>query len=195
MASRIHREVYWIGGQTEKLFGETNDEIRQNGGWRRFVHDDDRALFDARINALQPGQSCEIVLRVVHRDGTVHHLHSVTQVEPSGHGEPKLYGALSDITEVENYRLHLEQLVAARTYELNVAKEAADMILTDDNFASIVSAIEEGRAVYANIKKFTTYIFTSNTPEAVPFILFALTLALTWWCVSKKEPGGSSHHR
>jgi potassium/sodium efflux P-type ATPase len=57
----------------------------------------------------------------------------------------------------------------------DVAKEAADMILTDDNFASIVNAVEEGRAVYANIKKFTTYIFTSNTPEAVPFILFALS--------------------
>lgn len=59
----------------------------------------------------------------------------------------------------------------------DVAKEAAAMILTDDNFASIVSAVEEGRAVYANIKKFTSYIFTSNTPEAVPFILFALTRA------------------
>ena len=60
----------------------------------------------------------------------------------------------------------------------DVAKEAADMILTDDNFASIVSAVEEGRAVYANIKKFITYIFTSNTPEAVPFILWALTRGL-----------------
>jgi magnesium-transporting ATPase (P-type) len=59
----------------------------------------------------------------------------------------------------------------------DVAKEAADMILTDDNFASIVNAIEEGRAVYANIKKFTTYIFTSNAPEAVPFIFFALSRA------------------
>lgn len=59
----------------------------------------------------------------------------------------------------------------------DVAKEAADMILTDDNFASIVNAVEEGRAVYDNIKKFTTYIFTSNTPEAVPFILFALSRA------------------
>lgn len=66
----------------------------------------------------------------------------------------------------------------------DVAKEAADMILTDDNFASIVSAIEEGRCVYANIKKFITYILTSNTPEAVPFMLFAISggripLALT----------------
>lgn len=57
----------------------------------------------------------------------------------------------------------------------DVAKEAADMILTDDNFHSIVNAIEEGRAVYENIKRFTTYIFTSNTPEAVPFMLFALS--------------------
>jgi magnesium-transporting ATPase (P-type) len=57
----------------------------------------------------------------------------------------------------------------------DVAKEAADMILTDDNFASIVGAVEEGRAVYANIKKFTSYIFTSNMTEAVPFILFAFS--------------------
>jgi potassium/sodium efflux P-type ATPase len=57
----------------------------------------------------------------------------------------------------------------------DVAREAADMILTDDNFASIVNAVEEGRGVYANIKKFISYIFTSNTPEAAPFILFALS--------------------
>ncbi len=56
----------------------------------------------------------------------------------------------------------------------DVAKEAADMILTDDNFASIVNAIEEGRAVYDNIRRFVTYIFTSNIPEIVPFILFVV---------------------
>lgn len=48
----------------------------------------------------------------------------------------------------------------------DVAKEAADMILSDDNFATIVRAIEEGRSVYNNIRKFLRYIFDSNTPEA-----------------------------
>jgi P-type Ca2+ transporter type 2C len=57
----------------------------------------------------------------------------------------------------------------------DVAREAADMVLLDDDFASIVAAIEEGRAVYANVRKFTGYIFTSNTPEAVPFIVFGLS--------------------
>jgi len=52
-----------------------------------------------------------------------------------------------------------------------VAKEAADMVLLDDNFSSIVTAIEEGRTVYFNIKKFVTYILASNVPEIVPYIL------------------------
>lgn len=52
----------------------------------------------------------------------------------------------------------------------DVAKEAADMVLTDDHFASIVNAVEEGRAVYENIRRFAIYIFNSNIPEAVPFI-------------------------
>jgi sodium/potassium-transporting ATPase subunit alpha len=56
----------------------------------------------------------------------------------------------------------------------DVAKEAADMILLDDNFASIIAAIEEGRAVYANIRKFLAYILTSNIPEILPYLAFAL---------------------
>lgn len=56
----------------------------------------------------------------------------------------------------------------------DVAKEAADIILLDDNFASIVAAVEEGRAVFENIRKFLTYILTSNIPEIVPYLAFVL---------------------
>jgi Ca2+-transporting ATPase len=56
----------------------------------------------------------------------------------------------------------------------DVAKEAADVILTNDNFSTIARAIEEGRTVYDNLQKFTTYIFSSNVPEILPFILTAL---------------------
>lgn len=52
----------------------------------------------------------------------------------------------------------------------DVAREAADIVLIDDNFATIVSAIEQGRAVYQNIRKFMTYILASNVPEIVPFL-------------------------
>jgi calcium-translocating P-type ATPase len=56
----------------------------------------------------------------------------------------------------------------------DVAKEAADMVLLDDNFASIVNAIEEGRAVFENIRKFLTYILAHNVPELVPYLAFSL---------------------
>lgn len=64
----------------------------------------------------------------------------------------------------------------------DVAKETADIILLDDNFATIVGAIEEGRAVYENIRKFSSYILASNVPEIVPFLgygFFGIPLALT----------------
>jgi Ca2+-transporting ATPase len=72
--------------------------------------------------------------------------------------------------------------VAMGVVGTDVAKEAADIIITNDNFATIITAIEEGRAVYDNIRKFITYIFSSNVPEVLPFLLtamFQIPLALT----------------
>jgi magnesium-transporting ATPase (P-type) len=57
----------------------------------------------------------------------------------------------------------------------DVAREAAAMVLEDDNFASIVAAVKEGRTVYENIRKFVTYIFAHATPEMVPFLIYALS--------------------
>lgn len=57
----------------------------------------------------------------------------------------------------------------------DVAREAATIVLTDDNFATIVTAVECGRQVYDNVRKFILYIFTHAVPEVVPFLLFALS--------------------
>ena len=56
----------------------------------------------------------------------------------------------------------------------DVAREAATMILTDDNFATIAAAVESGRRIYDNVRKFICYIFTHAVPEVVPFLVFAL---------------------
>ena len=64
----------------------------------------------------------------------------------------------------------------------DVARASAQIILLDDNFASIVAGIEEGRTVFLNIRKFTNYVLVSNGPEILPYlvyILFPVPLALT----------------
>jgi calcium-translocating P-type ATPase len=57
----------------------------------------------------------------------------------------------------------------------DVAREAATMVLTDDDFATIIRAVEAGRQVYDNVRKFILYIFAHAVPEIVPFLLFALS--------------------
>ena len=56
----------------------------------------------------------------------------------------------------------------------DVAKETADMVLTDDNYASIVAAIEQGRVIYANIRKFVFFLLSSNVAEVLIIFLAAL---------------------
>jgi sodium/potassium-transporting ATPase subunit alpha len=56
----------------------------------------------------------------------------------------------------------------------DVARAASDMVLLDDNFASIVHAVEEGRALFQNIRKFLTYVIVHNVAELVPYLAFAL---------------------
>merc|ERR1719419_1184804 len=57
----------------------------------------------------------------------------------------------------------------------DVSKQAADMILLDDNFASIVTGVEEGRLIFDNLKKSIAYTLTSNIPEIAPFLFYIIT--------------------
>ena len=70
---------------------------------------------------------------------------------------------------------HADIGVAMGRSGTEVAREAATLVLTDDNFATVVAGVEEGRRVYDNVRKFVVYIFTHAVPEVVPFLVFALS--------------------
>jgi magnesium-transporting ATPase (P-type) len=122
-------------------------------------------------DALEKALSDEVIFA---RVAPEHKLRIVTVLQKMGNVVAVTGDGVNDAPALKKADIGISMGIASA----DVAKETADIILTDDNFASIVNAIEEGRAVYSNIKKFTTYIFTSNTPEAVPFILFAFTRGL-----------------
>ncbi|MHC1701621.1 MAG: cation-translocating P-type ATPase [Humidesulfovibrio sp.] len=161
-------------------FGLTAESIAKSIGLNgdgpvRVVSGDDlERLADAQ---LKEALAQEVIFA---RTTPEHKLRVVTLLQELGHVVAVTGDGVNDAPALKKADIG----VAMGLTGTDVAKEAADMILTDDNFASIVNAIEEGRAVYANIKRFTSYIFTSNMPEALPFILHALSggripLALT----------------
>jgi magnesium-transporting ATPase (P-type) len=70
---------------------------------------------------------------------------------------------------------HADIGVAMGRSGTDVAREAADLVLLDDNFSTIIAAIQEGRATFANLKRFLTYHLTDNVAELVPFLVWALS--------------------
>jgi calcium-translocating P-type ATPase len=70
---------------------------------------------------------------------------------------------------------HADIGVAMGRSGTDVAREAATMVLTDDDFATIVAAVGAGRQVFDNVRKFVLYIFAHAVPELVPFLVFALS--------------------
>jgi potassium/sodium efflux P-type ATPase len=154
-------------------YGLTAESIARRIGIVRGEHP--RVITGAELEAMNDEALLEAVRGEVifARVAPEHKLRVVKAYQANGHVVAVTGDGVNDAPALKKADIG----VAMGITGTDVAKEAADMILTDDNFASIVNAVEEGRAVYANIKKFSTYIFTSNTPEAVPFILFALSRA------------------
>ncbi|HAM33827.1 MAG TPA: ATPase [Deltaproteobacteria bacterium] len=137
-----------------------------HAGTPRILNGTEMDRMDER--ALEEALRGEVILA---RVAPEHKLRAVSALQRMGHVVAVTGDGVNDAPALKKADIGVAMGIAGT----DVAKEAADMVLADDNFASIVSAVEEGRAVYDNIKKFIGYIFTSNTPEAVPFILFAFS--------------------
>ena len=135
--------------------------IRGEGGCRLITGGELDAMDDRSLGAALAG---EVIFA---RVAPEHKLRVVSVLQQSGEVVAVTGDGVNDAPALKKADIGVAMGIAGT----DVAKEAADMILMDDNFASIINAVEEGRAVYANIRKFVTYILTSNATEAWPFIL------------------------
>ncbi len=158
-------------------YGLTAESIARRVG---IVGDAARLVGGSELDSMSDADLAEVLKGEVifARVAPEHKLRVVTALKDKGEIVAVTGDGVNDAPALKKAHIGVAMGIAGT----DVAKEAASMILLDDNFASIVNAIEEGRAVYSNIRKFTTYIFTSNTPEAWPFIfqiVFNIPLALT----------------
>ncbi len=151
-------------------YGLTSQTIGRRIG---MVGDDVRIVNGDDLDRLDDDELAETVKGDVlfARATAEHKLRVVTALQSLGHVVAVTGDGVNDAPALKKADIG----VAMGLSGTDVAKEAADMILLDDDFASIVAAVEEGRAVFDNIRRFTTYILTSNTPEAIPFIVFAFS--------------------
>lgn len=155
-ASAIARQVGLYTGDGQVILGERLQKLSEQ---ELSVLLDSRELVFARSTPLQKLQ----IVKALQKKGEI--------VTVTGDG-------VNDAPALKN----ADMGVAMGLSGTEVAKEAADMVLMDDNFATIVLAIEEGRTIFANIKKFIAYVLSSNVPEILPFIAFVAInapLALT----------------
>jgi len=145
-AEAIARRIGLVTGKARVVTGEAMGHLT-DAQLRQILHDPNSELVFARV---APEQK----LRLVEAYNALGHVVAVT-----GDG-------VNDAPALRAAHIGIAMGMSGT----DVAREAAGIVLIDDNFATIVSAIEQGRAVYQNIRKFMTYILSSNVPQIVPFL-------------------------
>ena len=169
--SRCHRAGIRIIVTTGD-HGLTAEAVARRVG---IVHGRPSIVSGPEIDAM-PEEELDTLLRdeeelIVARSNPETKLHIVDALRAEGHTVAMTGDGVNDAPALRRADIG----VAMGASGTEVAREAATMVLTDDSFASIVAAIEEGRVVYDNIRKFVTYIFAHATPEVVPFLIYALS--------------------
>ena len=138
------------------------------------AHGEPTVLTGAELDAMPEKQRDHLLHDaaelIVARSNPETKLHIVDALRAQGHTVAMTGDGVNDAPALRRADIG----IAMGASGTDVAREAATMVLTDDNFASIVAAVEEGRVVYDNIRKFITYIFVHAIPEIVPFMIYAL---------------------
>ncbi len=132
-----------------------------------------RVLTGAQLDALGQHEWVEVVeaTDVFARVSPQHKLRLVEALQANGEVVAMTGDGVNDAPAIKKADIGIAMGITGT----DVAKETADMVLTDDNYASIVAAIEQGRVIYSNIRKFVYYLLSCNLAEIA--VIFLATLA------------------
>ena len=134
----------------------------------------DRALAGEELEKMSDEELVRGVerIRVYARVAPEHKMRIVDAWKKAGHIVAMTGDGVNDAPALKRSDLGVSMGITGT----DVAKESADMVLTDDNFASIVAAVEEGRGIYENIRKFVAFLLSANAGEVL--IMFIATLTI-----------------
>jgi Ca2+-transporting ATPase len=149
-AEALAQRIGLVAGKARVITGEELGHL-SDAQLRQFIHHHQKGAIFARV---MPEQK----LRIVQAYKSLGHVVAVT-----GDG-------VNDGPALQAANIGIAMGISGT----DVAREAADIVLLDDNFATIVEAVEQGRAVYQNIRKFMTYILASNVAEIAPFLVMVV---------------------
>jgi Ca2+-transporting ATPase len=140
------------------------------------VESEDEAMMGEELNKISDEELREVVKRVkvFARVSPEHKVRIVTALKENGEIAAMTGDGVNDALAIKKADIGISMGITGT----DVAKNTADMILTDDNFASIVSAVEEGRIIFSNIKKFVFFLLSCNIGE---ILLVFLSIAVFNW--------------